>query len=639
MFNKKNKKNIFSGIIKKFLIVIIVFIGIILFMGGTISSLEDNDSIASKLFKKTGYIEYVERPKVANTDISVYNSDGTVNGLNLLLIDTIQTEGFIKEYLTLARDSEQGKLSSYPEHAPLTAIIGLAIVEEGGYLQSGGLIPNTCLPWNSSSNGPLWDSSKHATLSEATMPIFNQVGYNPQAWRVGEYVSPYQQTESYFQGTYKPSNMNGYGMSSGRTTGDWSYFPDQLAGLDHEYCNVSGVDTSRIPDESRLMITSLNHNVGPGWKKQFLSKYKNGDFTDGVITLCKDFSEGFDKFKDKLGKTVLPNEYVKWIANFILMEQGWCVTERDVDGNSSYNTMKNTNRSACFKVFTTLELGSTQEEMDAYLDAHHVQPPDWGDCGRAATQGTIWKDFGTDGRMYLLTETAGHILGSTFMGPIYYARLLQLAGVNVDPTNPDTYMNKVQQSGEWVPSGNTDWMNYYGIDESIGTFRLNVLSWAFKCTGLVYDFGGSIDNIKPENFKEDADGNLIFPNFDTWDKSLQMSNASINGWGFDCGGFTGYCYMKAGANGFPHMSTYSQVAASCMERIDISQAKAGDIFFTNSLGHTGIFLKDNGDGTFAYIDSNQSWEGGNVGGTRGSIKARDGRSVSKCMFYRYKNAG
>lgn len=637
MLKNKNKRNMFSKFIKKFIIGIIIILGVVTVIGGFVSSLENDDSIASKLFKKSGYIEYVERPK-EDVQVSAYNADGTPNGLNLLLIDNITTEGFIKEYLTLARDSQEGKLSNYSEHAPITAIIGLAMVEEGGYYESGGLIPNTCLPWDSSSNSPIWDKSKHATLSEADMSVFTQIGYNSQAWRVGDYVGPYQQTESYFSGMYNPSNMNGYGMSSSRTSGDWSYFPDQLAGLDYEYCNISGVDVSKIPDESRLMITSLNHNVGVSWKKQFLSKYKNGDLTEGVITLCKDFSEGFEKFSSKLGNTVLPNEYTKWIANFILMEQGWCVTERDVDGNSSYNTMKNTNRDACFQVFTTLGLGNTKEDMDNYLSSHHKQPTDWGDCGRAVTQGTIWKDFGADGRMYLLTETAGHILGSSFMGPLYYARLLKLAGVDVDPNNPDTYMNKIEQNGEWTPSGNTDWMNEYGIDSSIGEFRLNVLSWAFKCVGLVYDFGGSIDNIKPENFKENADGTLTFPKFDTWDKGLPMSSAGVNGWGFDCGGFTGYCYMKAGATGFPHMSTYSQISSSAVRQVNYSQAKAGDIFFTPSVGHTGIFLKDNGDGTFTYIDSNQSWEGGEVGGTRGSIKVRSGRSYSGYTFVSYVGA-
>lgn len=626
MFNNKTKKNIFSGIIKKFLIVIIVFIGIILFIGGTISSLEDDDSIASKLFKKTGYIEYVERPKTATTDINAYNADGTANGLNLLLIQNMN-EGYCKEYLEIAQQCEEGKVSPDCTYkTPVLTLVGIAASEQGTYEESGGYILCSSMGWDSAAKKPVWDKAKGWTLDKIGSKSYDSgaVPYYANGYRTynntGAYTGPFQAVDSYFDDDeHHPSCYSSNDVPAGRTTSDRGYFPDQVSIVNWEREGhgkaVKAVTTDKLTNDALELATSVKYSGTNILSAPFTPNTGPEDLTNALNDLAEFTNKIIDKYKDMTTlKDYVDVQQFKWMLTMVLIKEGAKCSQE------TYDTVVN----------SSFQKGACKVAMDAYFngeDAISVLANNIDTTIPYMNNYTGELSLELNGRTFWLTpESYGHYISEQLNGKLMYARMLVMGGLtDVDPTNPDTYMNKVQQSGEWVPSGNTDWMSYYGIDESIGPFRLNVLSWAFKCVGLVYDYGGSIDNIKPENFKEDADGKLIFPNFDTWDKSLPMSDAYSNGWGFDCGGFTGYCYMKAGANGFPHMSTYSQVAASCMERIDISQAKAGDIFFTNSLGHTGIFLKDNGDGTFAYIDSNQSWEGGDVGGTRGSIKARDGR--------------
>lgn len=522
-------------------------------------------------------------------DLLVNNPNGTVNGLNLQLIDSIKTEGFVKEYLTLARKSQNGELNSYSDHVTIGSIIGLAMGEQGGYPQSGYMLPNTCLPWDSSTKSPKWDKSINATLSLATASVFDRIGMNPATGRVGGYVSPYQQTESYFlNGSYMPSNMLGYGMTAGRTRGDWTYFPDQLTGLDAEVTNVQGLDASRLSTTARAMNASENHNVGPGWKRQFLGVYKNGDYTEGLIQLEKEFSSMFNKYQTQIASQIFDPSYYKWFANFLLMENGWYLTTRDGDkrggGNTSYDAMSKVNRSVCFTVFKQLGLGNTMEEMQSYLSAHYKNPTDYGKCLNATTQGTIWKDFGADGRMFMLTETAGHILSSSFMGPIYYARMLKYAGVNIDITDPNTYMNTLPE-GEWKPSGDSVWMNNYPeIDQSkLNPKRAAFLNEAYKWLGSWYAFGGW----NPP--RKDANGEWMSP--------VHTSGIYYD-YGFDCSRYIQYCIQQALGIDISR-STYSQLESTTIVKITKEEMKPGDLVYCyqgSSPEHVYIFLGKTSEG-------------------------------------------
>lgn len=102
------------------------------------------------------------------------------------------------------------------------------------------------------------------------------------------------------------------------------------------------------------------------------------------------------------------------------------------------------------------------------------------------------------------------------------------------------------------------WLTEQGVDVSqVSDTKLNVLQVAHDNLGIWYVWGGTTPK------------------------------------GFDCSGYTAYC-LKNGAGIDLPRTTYEQVCSSAFTRIPIAEAKPGDVVFGHGLGHTGIFLKDNG---------------------------------------------
>lgn len=530
---------------------------------------------------------------VVPEEVEEFNKDGTANGINLLLIDKIPTECFTKEYLTIARDNWEGKLNGESSHTPVDTVIGLTMAEQGAYPGSGGVLPCTCLPWDSSTNSPKWIKDTEWTLAKADYSVLQNNHYS-NAWTVGSYVGPFQQTASYFtNGKYRPSNMNGKSHTPGRSTGDWSYFPDQLAGLDNEISSVNGIDVNQVPEKARAAMASLNHNVGESWKRQFLSTYKGGDLNQGVNALMNSFQTQFDKYQSQLSSRFLDISEYKWVAAFLLMEDGWNVCERPGDGMTSYHSLSVTNANAGFNAFTTLGLGSSKEEYQAYLSNHNKQDPsNYGNCMHAATQGTMWKDCGGDGKMYMLTETAGHILCSTFMGPIFYARMLVYAGVtDVDPTNPTTYMN---YDNEWNPSGVADWLLELGVDTSkLNDKRVKTLNAGHKLLGTYYGHNRPVTE----------------PNYDS-------SGQAIPGTGnMDCSGFVEFIIRQATGVSISYPQTDAFLSSPYVEFISPSEMKPGDIIVLGNNGKSGtehVIMYISGDcstANFTYIHTGSNPDG------------------------------
>ena len=102
------------------------------------------------------------------------------------------------------------------------------------------------------------------------------------------------------------------------------------------------------------------------------------------------------------------------------------------------------------------------------------------------------------------------------------------------------------------------WLTEQGVDVTqVSDTKLNVLQVAHDNLGIWYIWGGTTPR------------------------------------GFDCSGYTAYC-LKNGAGIALPRTTYEQVCSSAFTRVPIAEAKPGDIVFVHGLGHTGIFLKDNG---------------------------------------------
>lgn len=115
------------------------------------------------------------------------------------------------------------------------------------------------------------------------------------------------------------------------------------------------------------------------------------------------------------------------------------------------------------------------------------------------------------------------------------------------------------------------WLLDYGVNpEKVSNERLDVLNEAKKWIGSWYVWGGST----PPRGSNWAYGN--------------------GGGGFDCSGYTQYVLKEVLDIQLPR-TTYSQIGYSGFTRIPISEAQPGDIIFGNGGGHTGFFIKDNGD--------------------------------------------
>lgn len=499
-----------------------------------------------------------EEPGIEGTTSA---TNGT--GLNLMLINNIKTEGYVKEYLQLAVRSQNGELSDYKYHLGVSGIIGAAMAEQGGYRQSGGILPLSCLPWDNSTNSPKWDKSKNITLEKATYETFMNIGYEPSAW-INNYVGPFQQTQSYFNGShYAPSKIFGNGMTSGRTKPDWTYFPDQLSGLDYEVTSASQF-SENFTEQERAAAASFQHNVGGSWVTQFLGAYSPGNEA-GFKVMINDYQTQWKKYSSKIAASNITFSDSKWLSNFLLLEAGWYLTTRPGDdkgsGNTSYASMSKVNRSRCLVVFKSLGLGNTDAEMQAYLSSKLKNPSDYGKCKNAATQGTLWKDCGSDGKLFLLAETGGHALSMAFLGELYYARMLKYAGVDVDPANPETYMNKYQ--GEWMPSGDLFWLkeavpsiDINSVPKKVGEF----LNFAKQFLGTPYVWGGR----KPG--------------------------------GFDCSGYIQYC-VQTHFGGTFGWTTVDQPGDPRVYEVSSDERRIGDFIYiggayASASHHVVIYLAD-----------------------------------------------
>ena len=163
---------------------------------------------------------------------------------------------------------------------------------------------------------------------------------------------------------------------------------------------------------------------------------------------------------------------------------------------------------------------------------------------------------------------------------------------------------------------NVNSYTYYGG----GGWRRTVLDHAFGMRGVPYYLGGDWNNAKHVTF---SDGLYHFTPVSQLPKT-----GEVRGYGLDCAGFTQRCYAMAGISlGNTTWSQYPRLRKTNMPQ-------PGDLYFKNELDHVGIYLKDNGDGTFTYIDCNQTWEGElKENKVRGRVEVRREKKVKDCVFY------
>lgn len=531
--------------------------------------IESSDSNSGGVYNKQKYIELVDRPPT----ISINNPNGSINGLNLMLINNITTEGYVKEYLQILSKSEDGTLTpTCTVRNKVERILGVAVCESGTYENSGGMILQSFLPWDSSKKSPKWDKGAGITLSNASSNSYNsgKISKNNSSGvtSTGAYVGPFQQALSYFSenGAYKPSTMYGEGETVNRNSADFMYFPDEVGGVNWEYeGHLSAIyqkfDKGTLSKDGLELLKTLYYAGSvatvncPGEDNVKRAKSAN-DLAEYCIELKKKY------ISISKSNKISDFQEFKWMsAAMILLDNGSCSPMfRNLVLNNSFQ------KQSIEDFLKVCNISKSVDDIVANVDSSISQYN-----GNATGCVKVVHNGFTH---YLVPESFGHYLGEIMIGSVMYARMLKFAGVNVDPTNPTTYMNEItQSSGQWVPSGNADWVENEGLDKSkMNDKRFNMLNEGSTVLGGPYVWGG-----------------IIWP--------TKSPNGSWSG-GVDCSSFVEHCILKATGIEISR-TTYSQIANQNLEEIKYSETKPGDLVYFYNEGdcdHVAFVLKTTGNG-------------------------------------------
>lgn len=562
------------------------------------------------------------------------------SGLNLLLINDIKTEGYVKEYLTIAKKSEEGQLDDLPIHASVSSILGTQIAE--GNTTAGGILPLTFLPTDSS-GVPYWGKNPYGVeeklfnLANADYNFYTDGGGKVPTSNIsrnnstGTYYGPFQQTASYFGmygGSYPTAKMSPESKTSSRKS-DPFYFPDQVVGLSYELSananKYEGV-LNLTPEQAATML-SVRHNAGSGamtyqilfgvhWNSGTLKNIISEE-ANSVNLLFKDFEKAYNKNKAKLTRDISDHLW-KFLALIMLLEEGdWYV---DPYRQYSYITGSSNkgNITQAYKI-----LHPELSDSEAYSKAQDLiksktktftapHPTAYGrTSGTAASGGytpIVYKIRQETTSNYkqadnipivheIPIETAGHMFSTTYAGNYMYACMLKYAGIGIDPTNPDDYFNKLPED-EWKPGGSgqsiKNALQEAGFPTDIPNLTANrskLLDYASQYVGNIYCYGGDGrtlgedpegDRIYLQGLRKDYGSN--YGHYDHIDLNAHKGNRL-----FDCSSFIQSLYKEVLGINLPRTSG-AQVTASNTTNISTAQRKPGDI--GGNSAHVVMYIMD-----------------------------------------------
>lgn len=571
---------------------IIKIMGIFLVFGFSVAlviTLGEDDQVGGSDAKGTQFVKRVETEKLPET-----NPDGTVNGLNLLLINKME-KGYAREYLEICAANESGKLGNFAYPMPVTGVLATSVNETGFYPNT--VFPKSYLPyddkgvvWNRSYGGypaealTLSKLNKHV-ISQPAIGGFGNIKTNSGADNVGAPGSDYSVTP--FQiNLYGPtsnhpiawkSNMNGY-QESNRLATDIIYFPDQLGYLNNRLAGTADhFDFSKLNSTQQLLAFSLMYNPGSGnaLKDEFNGKpYKTEENYKQLKVLEEELNYVFETYGDDISKLngYQTQQFHMYIALALVKDRGWKVRSTDYQdmishGQNAWNFLKGE--------------GSLSDFVQSNLAPF----------SRALNRSGAGLMLQRDG-VEIRTDTIalGHAYTKAYIGNSVYARMLQASGLaDVDPTNPDTYMNRFED--EWLPNGTGDWLKECGVDPSnLNPKILAILNEGYKLRGTPYYLG---DPIVP---KKNADGSY-----------------DVKTGRFDCSSFLQYI-IKTITNIDIGRNTTMQLNSPNLEDISMKDLKTGDIIILGNNGVTEhVIMYLSGDATtnsFWYMDTGSNATGG-----------------------------
>lgn len=622
LYVKVRKRKRASGSFFK-LCVLCCFVGILI----AIFSFSETDSLwfLRHLHESNAINSYYWKA-VAKEDeaSSERETDGATSGygLNLLLINNIQTEQYTKELLQLCADNELGNLdtTSRSAYATMETTLGMWFMEVNLYPNS--VLLRSDLPWDSGDNAPVWNKqydgfpASALTLKGFDAKVAGKVGSQTSN---GVAIGPLQYEPS-SSGRLGIANCSGY-SNSGRTQGDIYYVPDQITGLNNfletAITSLNFQDSSVLESSPNSILTMVpvTHNMGNAngffgiSAKKSLSNYINTEALDDeekVKLTSKMADDLLAQFKGVSNKTMIynaDNSHFVYIAAFLLVKAGWYVD----DSLYTYLTRDSvaTTATSIWNNINPEDTVSSTSDLREKLSAYHKSLPEAtgysaADCD--STYGTSdgdyakalpasWKSQRKQGTLFYVCDTesdayktgshksvlaftgiqSSHVAAVSLEGGYRYACMLQYAGVNVDPSNPDTYRNSL--NGEWGGTNVSQWMLDYGVDASLLTQGRKLI----------------LENAKAnvERVQEAFGGQ---PGTYVWGANHSYKGDSPDySKGFDCSSFVKWTYMLSGfsAETIPGDST-GYTSNSSWQRKSWEEVKPGDVL--RRKGHVVIYL-------------------------------------------------
>lgn len=613
-FSQKRQSN---GLFSAFKIVLSCAIGLTLSMVMFTLLFSNDDNVGyTRSVKETKQhflgLKFVKpKPKVKKFK----NHKGKINGLNLLLIDNIQTEGYVKEYLTIAKQCQEGKLSEDSQKATVEEILGFASSEQGLYDESNGSLPVSMLPWDSSKNSPKWDKDAGITLSQVGYNQYTlgggSLGYYRKGWGAEDaYCSPFQLSKKWFAVPFggsgaKPNILyNPTGTSAGRGS-DGAFFPDDLATINWQLTGTSNwIDFSNLTSPEITMSLVLFYNMGQGASDSQVFHALSPKNPQTRAETMKKIGKLFAEIQQKYGNTIVenmssPDEAKFAVAMILFYDYDFKFDTNRASSREGMTAVSKirTNRGASEKWLKLLYPDKSFSQYLSDISSKGYSSPN----PQSSTYS--WNMDGVyDGQdLWGIGETWGYMFTSSVCGAPLYARMLKFAGVDVDPTNPATYMTMVgaeeeDEDGEgdtWTPDGEEiKWMLDAGVDVSkLSPDRVKALNYAHQYIGLPYKWGGTNPN---------TDG------------------------GLDCSGFVQWTMKNAMGKSNFGRNTIAQEQEG--HEIPWSEARPGDLLFFGSHGsthHVAFYLSGTNKSDVVYMDEPRTdktcqvakgatWESGSV---------------------------
>lgn len=483
------------------------------------------------------------------------------NGVNLLLVDRIQSEGYIKEMLQLYRDSSEGKYDDFQYRIRFESLLGKQYNETEYY--DGSNILKSYIPH---ANGtPQWGKPYGKAPGESMkLKLFNSkvadlAGINSYFNGVRDsgssYVNVFQIHISYFEkGSVPKSKLNGYSVDSGRKV-DMYFLPDSLAYLNQQYTNM--MNTFDISDEDEDVLAALYglwHNGGSGSAEYFnalgttnyggyLKYWPSGGYRNASDK--QKAAADWKRWLTALPKT-LKTQSAKYpvdafkgvqkgygVAVWLLLNDGYYI---DPNLISKINSMKDSSRIYMYEqlakgysaVYGKKVSGSevpallapkVKEVWQAY--PNYITESQfnsvYGSTSTAIKKGVLWKleDETTDAYTHKVNgknprvlhrtniEMAGFAYDVGYRGPQVYQAMLQQAGVYEDVTAPQQYYK--DKKNEYIPPSGNFAQTLDKIGAKIDNPKVYaMLEEGFRVSGYWYRFGGNGQLVNQKNWEEIA---------------------------------------------------------------------------------------------------------------------------------------